>query len=574
MKQSSRITGADLVWSTLQQLGLRTVFGVPGTQTVPLYDALRHTDLRTVLSTSELAGAFAANGYYRASGRPAALVTIPGPGTVMAATGLIEALHDSVALLHLTVRKPGKRPPFDLQQIDMQAFAAACSKATYHLESSDDIADTIVQAWHTAQSAEPGPVIVEIDLPVVSALTPAVHVEYRPAKPSPADTADVVSRLLAANKPLFICGQGCFGITEQFRRLIEQLHAPVIPTCSGRGILSDDHPLVVPVDYANAGWTIAQTLCNEADLILVLGAKLSHNGSAGFRLTLDKDKLIHVDASGAVLNTNYPASTAITADLRTFLPHLVKAIDTETVSRSGWTEERLNSLKTELATRIREGLSHVSNIDGARPDTIESLFEALAEQLSDDAIVVADSGMHQIATRAYWVVRKERGLIVPSDFQSMGYGMPAAVGAALAQPDRHVVAVVGDGGMLMTGNELGVAVRERLDLTAVVFSDGYLGQIRMQQLTDSGTDQAVQLPPMELASLATGLGLSYARLEGDLTGAIQRALSLPAPRLIELPLVDSPRLDRIRRIQTARQQARRLLGPSAGNWLKRLLGRF
>jgi len=573
MSTNSRTTGADLIWSVLSQLGLQTVFGLPGTQTVPLYDALRGTRSRTVLSSSETAAAFAANGYYRATGRPAALVTIPGPGVTMAATGLTEALHDSAALLHLTVSKPGKRPPFDLQRIDMPSFAATCAKKLITISTTDEIVSSLCAAWQAATQGEPGPVIVECSQAVITA--PAESSRPREIESPKVDSSQITTiaeRLIAARHPVILCGQGCFGQSEYLSRLVQNCSIAVVPTCSGRGVLPDDHPMVLPVDFANSSWTVVNRLFDDADLILALGCKLSHNGTAGFRLPQDRDKLVHVDLSADVLNANYEASLAVQADLATLLPVLVEKVDGRRRGNSQWTSDQIDRLKVELAEGRRDSLSHLPLLAGVRPDTVESFFDALGEIAADDSIVVTDSGLHQIATRAFWTVRSERGLIVPSDFQSMGYGIPAAIGAAIGSPDRPVIAVVGDGGLAMTGMELGVAVRENLDLTVIVFSDGYLGQIRVQQLSDSGSDHAVELPPLDIESWARSQQLAYHRAEGDIVSSLKTALALPGPRLVELPLVDSPRLKQIRKIQTAKNQARKLLGSEASGWLKRFLG--
>lgn len=325
-------SGADRICHALEDLGIETVFGLPGTQNVSLFEALRTSRLRTVLATHELGAAFMAGGYFRASGRVAALVTIPGPGFTYALTGLAEARHDSAALLHITGAPPEGGRSFQLQALDQAAMAGPVVKHRVRIDREADTESLLREAVVAATSGEPGPVLVEVRPEVLSAPSSARSpMVPRPAPPT-ADVSAIVSRLRAARRPVLFVGQGAAEGADALRRLVEWLNAPVITTLSGRGLLPEDHSLSVGVDLGGPGIEAVNRLLDSADLILAVGCKCSHNGTGGFRLRLPADRLVHVDASREVLGANYPASLAIAADVPALLETLATALPTSVPS--------------------------------------------------------------------------------------------------------------------------------------------------------------------------------------------------------------------------------------------------
>jgi acetolactate synthase-1/2/3 large subunit len=204
---------------------------------------------------------------------------------------------------------------------------------------------------------------------------------------------------------------------------------------------------------------------------------------------------------------------------------------------------------------------------------LQEFFRVLRDQLPDDGVVVTDSGLHQVATRKWYEVRAPRGLILPSDFQSMGFGIPAAIGASLAMSKRKVVAIVGDGGMAMSGLELASAVREGIDLTVVVFNDGHLGQIRLQQLTDYGQAHGTELAAIDFRLLAEAVGASYLAIDGSNLGHLAEALANPGVTVVDLLLEDSPGLKRTRAKSLIKAATRNAVPSSLWQVLKRVLRR-
>ncbi|HWH51405.1 MAG TPA: thiamine pyrophosphate-binding protein, partial [Gemmatimonadaceae bacterium] len=475
--------GISLLCSALHDVGVDCVFGLPGTQTVPLYEGFRRSGMRTVLSTHELAASFMANGYFRATGRVAAVSTIPGPGFTYALTGIAEAHLDSVGMIVLVgapARSPGNR--FQLQAIDQQAVARPIVKEYLRIDRAADAARVIHHAHELALNGGPGPVVVELDIDALSAPASAHSADTTPLLESSVDTHAIASlehAFGAAERPVFLLGQGALGVADRVSALSRTLGIPVVTTPSARGVVPEDSKYVTGFDSPRGQVDELNRFLGRADLIVGLGCRLGHNGTAGFALALPSERFIHVDADAAVLGANYPARLLVRATAEQVLPAL------ETRRAPGkWTVPELDALRAAL--RARAGAHAEPVIAGSSASTPVEFFAWLRRVLPRDAILVTDSGAHQGMTRRHYEVLAPRGLLFPSDLQSMGYGLPAAIGARIAAPTRPVVALIGDGGFAMSGLELLTAVRERIGMSVIVFNDGQLGQIRLQQLSNYG----------------------------------------------------------------------------------------
>jgi acetolactate synthase-1/2/3 large subunit len=516
---------------TLEAHGSNVVFGVPGTQTVPLFEALRSGGVRTVLTTSELGAGFAALGWARMARRAGIVSAIPGPGLLVGLAAVAEARHDSVPLVLLTgIPAAGHR--FPLQALDQAALAAPVVKAALRAERASDVPGVVARALRLAEAGEPGPVLVELPLEELddpapgSTPTPIGH-----AAPDPGDVAAVAARLAAARRPLILAGLGCAGAPELLLALAERILAPVATTVSGRGIIPEDHPLALAMDPGTEALAALNDVLDQADLILALGCKFTHNGTGGFRLRLPAARLVHVDASPASLGGDYPASLAVAADVPALLSALLATPAGD--GAGGWDPATLEAARSDAHRRVSEGLDARASASGL---DLPALFAALRAALPRSACLVTDSGMHQMLVRRHVPILGPDGLLVPADFQSMGFGVPTALGAAIARPDRTVVAVVGDGGFAMTGLELLAAVREAVPLKVLVLSDGRLGLIHRQQVESYGRAHAVELGPFEPGAVALATGTSYRRLRGDPRAGLDEWLAIPGPAVLEVPL--------------------------------------
>ncbi|MBN8895598.1 MAG: thiamine pyrophosphate-binding protein [Rhodanobacter sp.] len=533
------VSGAELVCATLTRAGVDCVFGLPGTQTTGLYEALRRAPLRSVVATHELSAAMMANGYYRASGRIAALLTIPGPGFTWALTGLAEAALDSAALLHLTMqpaRSPGQQ--FQLQALDQAAIAGPLSKGQYHVDHATGIAPALLAAHAQAGAGEPGPVLVQFASDALREAAPLADVA--PPSPPPLDEAAldaVLATLRQAGRCMLLLGQGCAAAAGLATQLAETLSAAVVTTTSGRGVVAEDHPLSLGFAFAGNECGTLNALVEASGAVLAIGCKFSHNGSRGFELRLPPEKLIHVDASAAVLGANYPARHAICADAATFLAALLQRLQTKP-GHAGFSHDEIAQWRRRADDeRDRRRVEpRIHGVDGGQP---QAFFAALRQALPRHGCLLTDSGQHQGLARRHFPVLCPRGLIVPTNLQSMGFGIGAAIGACLADPARPVVALVGDGGLAMSGLELLTAVRERLRLTVIVFVDGAYGLIRMQQLAGSGHAYGTEFDSVDVAALAAAVGATHVRLQGDAQATLAAAIEAPGVTLVEVRVGDS-----------------------------------
>ncbi|HEX9633344.1 MAG TPA: thiamine pyrophosphate-binding protein [Gemmatimonadales bacterium] len=562
--------GAAALAAALAELGVRVVFAVPGTQTLRPHDTLRSSGVRTVVPRHELAGSFMAGAYYRASGDPGTLITIGGPGFTYALTGLAQARFDSAALVAIVCRAPvlvGRR--FQVQAMDELAVAAPIVKQTFHVTDPAAVAETLGQAYTAACGGEPGPVVVALEAAALSGALTAPPAPRHPSPPAedPAAVRELASAVMGARRIVVIAGQGSHGAAADVRVLVERLGALVVTTTSGRGTVREDHALALG-DVHGCDLAALNALLAEADLVLGLGAKFGDSGTAGFRLRVPPDRFAHVDTSAEVLGANYPAAVAVRGDVGTVVRGLLAALHDEPGGRWGWPAEDLATRRSRIARRWDDAATEpVLAADPAR--RAEAFFGELRSRLPDDAIITTDSGLHQELARRYLPILAPRGLMVPTGFQSMGCGIPAAIGARLAAPDRPVLAIVGDGGFQMAGMETLTAVAERVPLTVCILTDGYLGLIRMQQIEAFGRTADVAVPPCRLEEFAAAVGASYVRVGGDVRGCLSAVSLESGVNLVDVPLRDSAATYRYR----ATRFAKRVLPGRILEMAKQLLGR-
>ena len=577
--RKSKAQCGEIICETLQKCGIDTVFGLPGTQNIDFFDSLRVSGIRTILTTNETAASFMANGYYRASGKPALVVSIPGPGFAFAMPGIAEAREDSVALIHLVVsaeETPGKS--YKLQDIDIKSICSPVVKLYTKVENANDTYSSVIKSFTTAVSGEPGPVVIEVDRKIIKAVA-----EY----PSPrrlkldvysepdADRIDKLADLVAKSGPMmFLVGQGAFEAARYLKLLAEHLNAPIVPTCSGRGILPDDHPLMIDADYSIAGIDIINEMASKSDLTIAVGCKFSHNGTCGFKLELPRDRLVHVDASSEVLATgNYHNRLAIQADSKASLKALWNRRNVFSSKSTGFNIDDIAVLKKRASRARREAVQYEPSLEHLKGMGLKDLFQSINRRLTGRSIIVTDTGLHQTIVRAYCFVNRPRGLIVPSDFQSMGYGISSAIGAKVADPNADVIAFTGDGSLMLTGMELTTALREGIDLSIVLFRDGSLGSIRHQQIERYGQEVATELRNPDYAQYARSLGVHYFELKDPVEPVIEGFFSSRGVKILDVPLLDSPELETLREKSLRREKLSQLpltgVARKINKWIKR-----
>jgi acetolactate synthase-1/2/3 large subunit len=495
------------------------------------------------------------------------LTTIPGPGFVYALAGIAEARHDSVPLLWLTSRQADTGQAFQLQRIDQAAMARPVVKDCFVVEHPGELDDAVRRAYHLAITGEPGPVLVEVGSAVLCQEDVPAGAGDVDSRIPAVDTGALLSSIAESERPLIFAGQGAQSAAAAVQGLAHRLRAPVLFTCSGRGVLPDSDPLAFVKDFSFGMGDVVPALIEQADLILALGCKFTHNGSSGGRLPLPQRKLIRIDSSADVLAANYPSRLAIAARVEDVIASLHR------IQRShpGWSDDELAATRERLAAENAKPIEHEPVLDGAVERGVSGFFGALSRAAGARALYTADAGLHQALTRKYAHVLRPRGLLCPTDFQSMGFGLPAAIGAALAQPDACVFACIGDGGLALAAGELLTAVREGLSLVVVVFNDAALGLIRRQQVEDFGYASGVTLHNPNYAALAEAVGCSYFPVTGDLDALAREVVHTPGIRLVELQLRDTASLQWTQLKSIVRHRARRAVPDSAWQVLKQIL---
>ncbi|HJT99288.1 MAG TPA: thiamine pyrophosphate-dependent enzyme, partial [Rhodanobacteraceae bacterium] len=329
----------------------------------------------------------------------------------------------------------------------------------------------------------------------------------------------------------------------------------------------EDHPLSLGLELGGTGAATLNALIDECDLVLVIGCKLSHNASRGFRLRLPEQKFIHVDASPQTLGANYPPRIALEADAGAFVDVLLDVLGPDATPAAGFDAADLDRVRSR--GRAEASTEHVEpRIHGVPGASAESFFAALRRAMPREACLVTDSGLHQVLARRHFRVLHPRTFMTPTNLQSMGFAVGAAIGACVADPSRPVVALLGDGGFMMSGLELIVAVRERLRLTVIVFVDGAYGLIRAQQLETTGRVHGTEFEAPDIAGIAAAIGAGHARIEpgADAEAVLAAAVGSSGVTIVEVAVGDSLPMHWMR----AKATARTLVRPVAKLLLRKL----
>ena len=509
------MTGSEVITKVLERHGIKRVFGIPGAQTLELFDAFTNAEFETILTTHEQCAAFMADATSRVTDEIGVVSVVPGPGLTNLFSGLGEALLDSSPVVVIVAGINTELPyAFQLHEIDQITAATPISKAVFHIEGPEEIEGKLSQALFTATNEEPGPVVVEIPVNILNKSAPLKKPSLREEPPRQSQKIpalyEVVDELVNAKNVAIYTGRGGFPAAQEIRELAEHLQAPVATTISGRGIIPEDHPLSVGYGFGRSGTKIARKIFSECDLILAVGSKFSEVGTGGYGLKIP-GKLIHIDANPRVLNTNYPASISICEDSQRALKEILEKIKKDDVPpRRNHFPEQIRKAKEEETRSIEK---RESRNEWADPGKV---FHVLRRLLPRDAVLTTDSGHHMFFALSYYPIFEPKTFLTPTNYQAMGFSVPSAIAARLAlPPDRRVVGTVGDGGFLMTGIELLTAIRFQLDLPILVFNDGALGLIKALQKRAYHRTHAVGLVNPDFKSFARAVHAEYILIEND-----------------------------------------------------------
>ena len=525
-----KTTAAALVRHALEQVGVRYTFGIPGVHNIELYDELLGSDrIQPVLVTHEGAGAFMADAISRATDSIGTLVIVPAAGITHALSGVGEAFLDGVPMLIVSGGiRTDLEHKFQLHDVDQQAIMRPLTKAQYKIERYEDAIPTIYEAYRTAVSGEPGPVFVEVpaNLQLLTGEVdgmPGADIDLSRADVDAEAIKDAAAMLAAAEKPGIFVGWGARDVTSDVVRIAEHLGAPVATTLQGLGVFPGDHPLHAGFSFGPSAVPASQNAFKDCDVMLAIGTRFAEicTGSYG---AVPPEKLIHIDINPDAIGANHEAPIGICADARDAVPALADAVVAAGAA----------SDSTDVAAMIaRDKASYreawhrhdpKGRVNPAR------FFEELRVQLHDDAIVITDDGNHTFLTAELMTINKGGAFLSPTDFNCMGYCVPATIAVKMAMPEREVIGIVGDGAFLMTGLESVTAASNGIGAIWFVFNDGELAQIAQAQEIPYQRTACTDVGGLDYQAFAAATGSAYVNIANDaeLHDGIERALAFAA----------------------------------------------
>ncbi|MCR5251416.1 MAG: biosynthetic-type acetolactate synthase large subunit [Lachnospiraceae bacterium] len=472
------MNGADALVKCLEEEGVKYVFGYPGVAICPFYDAILNTDIKTILIRTEQNAAHSASGMARLTGRPGVCAVTSGPGATNLITGIATAFADSIPLVCITGQVNSELIGSDVfQEADITGAVESFVKYSYLVKDAADIPRIVKEAFYIANSGRKGPVLIDFPIDVqqqkIRNFSYPEEVKLRTYKPTVKGNTlqikKIVKELEKAKRPLICAGGGVrlADAKEELRSLVEELQIPVVSTMMGIGVMATEHPLYFGM-VGNNGFPWANRAMKEADLIMMVGARVADRAVNQPERVMKDTVLIHIDVDPAEIGKNAGATIPIVGDARHILKELSEyEIDGE---YGDWLRS-LESYKQEMPVVRKPDPKYVDPAEFIR---------RLSLKLQDNAIYVADVGQNQIWSCKYHVVRNGR-FLTTGGMGTMGYSIPAAVGAKLARPDRQVVAVCGDGSFQMSMMELATMRQYDIPVKIIVLKNNYLGMVRQYQ---------------------------------------------------------------------------------------------
>jgi len=518
--------GAHIIWQVLVEQGVDTVFGYPGGAILPAYDALLDHPIRHVLVRHEQGATHMADGYARASGRVGVALATSGPGATNLVTGIANAMMDSIPIVCITGQVAESLMGSDaFQETDITGITLTITKHNFLVTRAADIAPTLRQAFQIATSGRPGPVLVDItknaqqEEAEYEARIPATikAVALRPSEIEPA-LARANELLAQAKRPVILAGHGIFksGAENEVCAFAELTQIPVSMTLLGIGSLPAHHPLNLGMMGMHGEHWVNEAI-QEADLLLAFGMRFDDRVTGKLALYAPHAKKIHIDIDPSELHKNVRADVAIAGDLRTVLQAWLPTV--KGASHEAWIT-RIGELAGGPTVRDITDLPDTGKLCAAH--VIHDIWKATAGR----AIIVTDVGQHQMWAAQYYKVEEPGTFITSGGLGTMGFGVPAAIGAKMARPDREVWAIVGDGGFQMTQAELQTMVQENVKVNIAIINNGYLGMVRQwQQFFHDRRYSATPMSSPDYVKLADAHGLSGIRVatRADMSDALRHA---------------------------------------------------
>ena len=529
-----KLTGSQLITALLERQGVTTLAGIPGGANLPLYDALQGSSIRHVLARHEQGAGFIAQGMARASGRPAVCLGTSGPGATNLLTAIADAKLDSIPLIAITGQVPRNMIGTDaFQEVDTFGLSLPITKHNFLVRSAVELLEVIPRAFRIAVSGRAGPVLVDVPKDVQTEwVDVASFPEPGRADPPPLCPADDLGRaaamINAAQKPLLLIGAGVIAAdaSNDLRHLIEKAALPAAATLLGLGALPYNHPLYLGMVGMHAA-RFTNMLLDECDLLVGLGVRFDDRATGKAAEFCPHAKILHIDIDPSELGKIKQPSLGLVADVRDALAALAPRVTRGT--RCQWMR-RVN------AVRARYPLMMPGADDPLRP---YGIIRAAAALLPEDAIITTDVGQHQMWAAQAYPFTRPRQWLTSGGLGTMGFGLPAAIGAAIACPGRTVACFSGDGSLLMNVQELATAAEEGAEVKIILLNNAQLGLVRQQQqLFYGGRYHGSYLGATDFVAIARGFGvraIDLGKAENP-SEALAEALRQPGPCLINVPI--------------------------------------
>ena len=532
----TRLTGAEIVWATLVGEGVETVFGYPGGAILPVYDALRKFPIPHVLVRHEQGASHMADGYARASGKVGVAMATSGPGATNLITGIATAMLDSIPMVCITGNVSSKVLGTDaFQEVDITGITLPVTKHNFLVNRTEDIAAAIRSAFQIAVSGRPGPVLVDItkDAQQGTAIFNFEAAKPRAYRPHPmlsvedSGLAQAAELIRNAKRPVILAGHGVSesGAMEQVRTLAERAQIPVALTLLGLGSFPASHPLNLGM-MGMHGESWVNNAIQEADLLIACGMRFDDRVTGSTSTYALKAKKIHIEVDPAEINKNIKVDVALVGDLREVLEQLLPRVSGR--DGSAW-------IKTIESSKGASAVRDIKNLPDSGHLYAAHVIHDIWRITGGNAIVVTDVGQHQMWEAQYFHHEHPRSLVTSGGLGTMGFALPAAIGAKFACPDKEVWVVAGDGGFQMTAAELSTIVQEKIKINIAIINNGFLGMVRQWQqfFYDSNYESTPLISP-DFVKLADAHGIRglAVHTRAEVAPAVAEARSAPGTFLL------------------------------------------
>ena len=536
-------TGSQILLECLQLEGVDTVFGYPGGAVINIYDDLMDSPIRHILTRHEQAAVHAADGYARATGKVGVAIATSGPGATNTITGIATAYMDSIPMVVITGQVPTPLIGNDaFQEADIIGITRPITKHNYLVKNIKDLARIIKQAFYIARTGRPGPVLIDLPKDVQVATTRFEYpetVELRGYKPTYSgnirQVEKAVKMILAARKPVIYVGGGASSCdaSGELLHFAETAQAPVTTTLMGMASFPRRHPLSLGM-LGMHGTYYANMAVTHADLLIAVGARFDDRVTGKIATFAPHAKIIHIDIDPTSIKKNVRVDLPIVGDLKDVLQKMADKLCAQ--------EEALRLLAGEVKPWLQEIAEWKEKFPmGYQPSASvikpQSVIEKICEMTAEDAIITTEVGQHQMWTAQFFDFRRARTFLSSGGLGTMGYGLPAALGAQAAFPERQVIDISGDGSFQMNSQELATLVQYRLPVKIAILNNNFLGMVRQwQQLffnrRYSQTCMELPIDFVKLAEAYGAAGLRATRPE-EVEGVIRQALAIPGPVIME-----------------------------------------